>query len=201
LKIRPLRCIETPSTYHPVTRFDTPEVWVRQLQRCVNVNTLLRSQFLFLTFAEDGCNMGAKYSLRVDKLKEQTKNCFHLCTLVLMKSVKYATVMKYLLSAFRFYSYNTVLLTFWHNDYWAMCNIPIHYICTINQHDTLFVLTLLNDHTATCYGPVCGPSSGSSECMCGKWYLFMQIPFATHTLAPYWWWTTNEPVTCTDVVV
>jgi hypothetical protein len=42
----------------------------------------------------------------------------------------------------------------------------------IDQYDALFVLTLFKNHASKCYGPVCGPSSGSSECLCGKWFLF-----------------------------
>jgi hypothetical protein len=34
------------------------------------------------------------------------------------------------------------------------------YICIINQHDALFIFTLLNHHASTCFGPICGPSSG-----------------------------------------
>jgi hypothetical protein len=46
------------------------------------------------------------------------------------------------------------------------------YICTINQNSALFVLTLLNNHACTCFGPIWDPSWVGSKCMCGKWYLF-----------------------------
>jgi hypothetical protein len=58
-------------------------------------------------------------------------------------------------------------------------------ICTINQHDALFVLTLLNNHTSTCFRSICGPSSGGSNCMCGEGYFF-------HGWR--WTWPANRPL-------
>jgi hypothetical protein len=47
-----------------------------------------------------------------------------------------------------------------------------NYVCMINQHDALFIFTLLNYHASTCSGPICSPSSGGRRYICGKWYLF-----------------------------
>jgi hypothetical protein len=46
-----------------------------------------------------------------------------------------------------------------------------NYSCIRNQHDALFIFTLLNYHASTCFGPICSPSSGGRMCICGKWYL------------------------------
>jgi hypothetical protein len=46
------------------------------------------------------------------------------------------------------------------------------FTCIMNQHDALFILTLLHYHASTGFGPICSPSSGSSKCICGKWLLF-----------------------------
>jgi hypothetical protein len=40
-------------------------------------------------------------------------------------------------------------------------------ICIMNQHDALFVHSLLNKHASTCFGTVCGASSGGSKGVCG----------------------------------
>jgi hypothetical protein len=48
----------------------------------------------------------------------------------------------------------------------------ISYISIMNQHDALFVFTLLAYHVSTCFGPIFNPSSGGSKCICGKWCLF-----------------------------
>jgi hypothetical protein len=54
---------------------------------------------------------------------------------------------------------------------------PLKYISIINQHDALFILTLLSYHASTCFGPICSPSSGGSKCICAKWYLFFSKSF------------------------
>jgi hypothetical protein len=40
-----------------------------------------------------------------------------------------------------------------------------------NQHDALFIFSLLSYHTSTCFGRISCPSSGGRMYICGKWYL------------------------------
>jgi hypothetical protein len=40
-----------------------------------------------------------------------------------------------------------------------------------NQHDALFIFSLLSYHTSTCFGRISSPSSGGRMYICGKWYL------------------------------
>jgi hypothetical protein len=40
-----------------------------------------------------------------------------------------------------------------------------------NQHDPLFIFSLLSYHTCTCFGRISIPSSGGRMYICGKWYL------------------------------
>jgi hypothetical protein len=40
-----------------------------------------------------------------------------------------------------------------------------------NQHDALFILSLLSYHTSTSFGCISSPSSGGRMDICGKWYL------------------------------
>jgi hypothetical protein len=40
-----------------------------------------------------------------------------------------------------------------------------------NQHDALFIFSLLSYHTSTCFGLISSPSSGGRMYICGKWYL------------------------------
>jgi hypothetical protein len=39
-----------------------------------------------------------------------------------------------------------------------------------NQHDTMFIFSLLSYHTSTCFGCISSPSSGGRIYVCGKWY-------------------------------
>jgi hypothetical protein len=39
-----------------------------------------------------------------------------------------------------------------------------------NPHYALFIFSLLSYHTATCFGRISSPSSGSIMYICGKWY-------------------------------
>jgi hypothetical protein len=40
-----------------------------------------------------------------------------------------------------------------------------------NQLHALFILSLLNYHTSSCFGHISSPSSGGRMYICGKWYL------------------------------
>jgi hypothetical protein len=73
----------------------------------------------------------------------------------------------------------------------------IIYICIINKHDALFVFTLLNNHTSTCFRNWMEryfPTRPANRPLKKK-------KFATHTLATSWWWATNGPKTCRGVVI
>jgi hypothetical protein len=39
-----------------------------------------------------------------------------------------------------------------------------------NQHDALFILSLLSYHTSTCLGCISSPSSRGKMYTCGRWY-------------------------------
>jgi hypothetical protein len=40
-----------------------------------------------------------------------------------------------------------------------------------NQHDAMYIFSLLRYHTSTCFGRTSSPSSGGRMYKCGKWYL------------------------------
>jgi hypothetical protein len=42
-----------------------------------------------------------------------------------------------------------------------------------NQHDALFIFSLLSCHSYTCFGHISSPTSGGRTYMWGKWYVFM----------------------------
>jgi hypothetical protein len=51
-----------------------------------------------------------------------------------------------------------------------------------NQHDALFILSLLNYHTSTCFGRINSTSSGGRMYICGKWCLL----YCTADRQPTW---------------
>jgi hypothetical protein len=75
-----------------------------------------------------------------------------------------------------------------------------------NQHDALFIFSLLSYHTSTCLAHISSPSSGGRMYICGKWCLLycwvdglcawpgpmtvssaVQVPFATYIHSTSLW--------------
>jgi hypothetical protein len=47
--------------------------------------------------------------------------------------------------------------------------------CNENQLDAVFILSLFRQSTATCFGHICGPSSGGILCVCVCVYIYIYI--------------------------
>jgi hypothetical protein len=87
-----------------------------------------------------------------------------------------------------------------------------------NQHDALFIFSLLSCHTSTCFGRISSPSSGGRMYICGKWYWLYctvdchrawpddnQLRSITGTICTYihstrWSWTADAPETRRGVI-
>jgi hypothetical protein len=84
-----------------------------------------------------------------------------------------------------------------------------------NQLHALFILSLLDWRTSTCFGCINSPSSGGIVCICGNWYYASKltisrppspadgqlrsiVPIATYTYTHYTsrWWAVDTPETC-----
>jgi type II secretory pathway pseudopilin PulG len=84
------------------------------------------------------------------------------------------------------------------------------------QLDALFILSLLNRRTSTCFGSTNGPTSEGTLCVCGNWHYTCKltvsgpgwkgtsrwrqlrsiVPIAIYTHYTSWWWAVETPETC-----
>ena len=51
------------------------------------------------------------------------------------------------------------------------CRIYINNLCNKKQLDALFILSLFRQSTSTCFGHICGPSSGGILYIYNNWYV------------------------------
>jgi hypothetical protein len=58
------------------------------------------------------------------------------------------------------------------NDALSLGNVTLRYVyMNNNQHNALFIFSLLSYHTSTCFGRISSLSSGGRMYKCGKWHL------------------------------